>query len=87
MLSATGYPLYRAVIAHIVVQTALAALFMALSRAWSIADERARPYRPGEIVLAAAGLLTMCALLRGSLIGHFGTTWLLGAALVAAAAG
>jgi uncharacterized membrane protein len=71
---------YRAAMVHIVVQTALAAVFMAVLRLPAAADESARPYRPAEIVLAAAGLLTIWALLQGSLTGRFGTAWLLGAA-------
>jgi uncharacterized membrane protein len=82
LLGGTEHVYYRAVMVHIVVQTALAAVFMAVFRFWAVADDR--PYRPAEIVLAGAGLLTILALFQGSITGHFGMSWLLGTAMVAA---
>ena len=84
LLSVEDHIFYRATMVHIVVQTALAAAFMAVFPFWGVADKDAKPSRRVEIVLAAAGLVTVWALLHGSITGHFGTSWLSGAALVAA---
>jgi uncharacterized membrane protein len=83
LLSGIDHVYYQATMVHIVVQTALAAAFMAVFPFRAVADEDARPSRRAEIVLAAAGILTIWALLQGSITGHFGTSWLLGAAIVA----
>lgn len=83
LLSGGGHAYYQATIAHLIVQTALAAAFMAVLPSWSVRDEDAQPLRSAEIVLAAAGVLTILALLQGSIAGHFGASWLLGAAIVA----
>jgi uncharacterized membrane protein len=83
LLGPDAHIFYRATMVHIVVQTALAAAFMAVFPFWGVADKDAQPSRRAEIVLAAAGLLTVWALLHGSITAHFGASWLLGTALVA----
>ena len=77
-----GY--FSAAMAHITLQTALAAAFVAILRFAALPDEASMPDRAGNLVLAGAAVLAIGALWLGSITGHFGWAWLAGAAAVAA---
>jgi uncharacterized membrane protein len=75
---------FTAAMTHIALQTALAAVFVAIERLGAVPDEEAKPDLVGLIVLGGAALLTIIALYAGSVTDKFGWAWLIGAAAVIA---
>jgi uncharacterized membrane protein len=69
---------------HIAVQTALAAVFVAIERLAAVPDEEAALDPFGHVVLGGAAVLTIVALYVGSATDNFGWAWLVGAAAVGA---
>jgi uncharacterized membrane protein len=84
LLNGIGLGFFPAAMAHIVLQTALAAFFLALQRLAAVPDEDCKADFVNDVVLGSAAVLTMAALFAGSITAHFGLAWLLGAAAVTA---
>jgi uncharacterized membrane protein len=75
---------FTATMTHIALQTALAAVFVAIERLGALPDEEAEPDFAVPVVLGGAALLTIVALNAGSVTENFGSAWLMGAAAVIA---
>jgi uncharacterized membrane protein len=84
LLNGIGLGFFPAAMAHIVLQTALAAFFLALQRLAAVPDEDCKSDFVNDVVLGGAAILTMAALYAGSITDHFGWAWLAGAAAVTA---
>jgi len=73
---------FTAAMTHIVLQTALAAVFVAIERLGRLSDEEAKPDPISLVVLGGAAILTILALYAGSVTDNFGWAWLVGSAAV-----
>jgi uncharacterized membrane protein len=75
---------FTAAMTHITLQTALAAVAVAILRHAAVPDERSTPDLSANIVLVGAAALAIVALWLGSSTNHFGWAWLAGTATVTA---
>jgi uncharacterized membrane protein len=81
-----GIPLgfFAAAMTHIPLQAALAAFFLVFQRLHAVPEQDSKPDFVGNVVLAAASVLTIAALYVGAITDNFGAVWLAGGAAVTA---